>query len=104
MTEYLLIPFNKKDEIKKDYPIKWDVAKKQWYFDTLTPYYSKANAEPKNGLPQELEQYRIHSLSTEQVPYDDKDFVKTHFKSMVWNELNECWRMNEKDYKRFLEN
>jgi hypothetical protein len=104
MTEYLLIPFNKKDEIKKDYPIKWDVAKKQWYFDTLTPYYSKANAEPKNGLPQELEQYRIHSLSTEQVPYDDKDFVKTQFKSMVWNELNECWSMNEKDYKRFLEN
>ena len=29
MTEYLLIPFNKKDEIKKDYPIKWDVAKKK---------------------------------------------------------------------------
>ena len=26
MTEYLLIPFDKKDEIKKDYPIKWDVA------------------------------------------------------------------------------
>ena len=54
MTEYLLIPFNKKDEIKKDYPIKWDVAKKQWYFDTLTltPYYSKGNTEPQNGLPQ----------------------------------------------------
>jgi hypothetical protein len=28
MTEYLLIPFSKKDEIKKDYPIKWDVPKK----------------------------------------------------------------------------
>ena len=39
--EYLLIPFDKKDEIKKDYPIKWDVAKKLWYFDTVTPYYSK---------------------------------------------------------------
>ncbi len=37
MKEYLLIPFDQKDEIKKDYPIKWDVAKKQWYFDTLTP-------------------------------------------------------------------
>ena len=36
MKEYLLIPFDKKDEIKKDYPIKWDVAKKLWYFDTVT--------------------------------------------------------------------
>jgi hypothetical protein len=60
MTEYLLIPFDQKDEIKKDYPIKWDTSKKLWYFDTLTPYYSKKNAEPRNGLPQELEQYRIH--------------------------------------------
>ena len=23
--EYLLVPFDQKDEIKKDYPIKWDV-------------------------------------------------------------------------------
>ena len=59
MTEYLLIPFNKKDDIKKDYPIKWDVDKKQWYFDTITPYYSKGNGGPRNGLPQDLEQYRI---------------------------------------------
>ena len=102
MTEYLLIPFNKKDEIKKDYPIKWDVRKKLWYFDTLTPYYSKVNTGPKNGLPQELEQYRIHSLSTEQVPYDEKDFVKTQFKSLVWNPLTTSWSMNEKDYKIFL--
>ena len=104
MTEYLLIPFDKKDEIKKVNPIKWDVAKKLWYFDTLTPYFSKGKTELQNGLPQGLEQYRIHSLSTEQVPYDDKDFVKTQFKSMVWNTLNECWNMNEKDYKRFLKN
>ena len=32
MTEYLLIPFDKKDEIKKDYPIKWDVRKKTMVF------------------------------------------------------------------------
>ena len=102
MKEYLLIPFDKKDEIKKDHPIKWDVAKKLWYFDTLTPYYSKGKTEPQNGLPQGLEQYRIHSLSTEQVPYDEKDFVKTQFKSMVWNPLTTSWSMNEKDYKIFL--
>ena len=102
MNEYLLIPFDKKDEIKKDHPIKWDVAKKLWYFDTITPYYSKGNGGPRNGLPQDLEQYRIHSLSTEQVPYDEKDFVKKEFKSMVWNPLNSCWNMNEKDYKIFL--
>ena len=102
MTEYLLIPFNKKDEIKKDNPIKWDVAKKLWYFDTLTPYYSKGKTEPQNGLPQDLEQYRIHSLSTEQVPYDEKDFVKTQFKSMVWNPITTSWSMNEKDYNIFL--
>jgi hypothetical protein len=61
MTEYLLIPFDQQDEIKIDYPIKWDTSKKLWYiFDTLTPYYSKKNDEPRNGLPQVLEQYRIH--------------------------------------------
>ena len=102
MNEYLLIPFDKKDEIKKDHPIKWDVTKKLWYFDTLTPYYSKGNTEPRNGLPQDLEQYRIHSLSTEEVPYDEKDFVKTQFKSMVWNPVTTSWSMNEKDYKIFL--
>ena len=48
MNEYLLIPFDKKDEIKKDHPIKWDVAKKLWYFDTVTPYYSKGNGGPRN--------------------------------------------------------
>jgi hypothetical protein len=102
MNEYLLIPFDKKDEIKKDHPIKWDVAKKLWYFDTITPYYSKENTEPRNGLPQELERYRIHSLSTEQVPYDEKDFVKKEFKSLVWNPLTTSWSMSEKDYKIFL--
>jgi hypothetical protein len=62
MKEYLLIPFDQKGEIKQDYPIQFDVPEKLWYFDSLTPYYSKVNAEPPNGLPQELEQYRIHSL------------------------------------------
>ena len=102
MNEYLLIPFDKKDEIKKDHPIKWVGAKKLWYFDTITPYYSKGNGGPRHGLPQDLEQYRIHSLSTEQVPYDEKDFVKTQFKSLVWNPFTTSWSMNEKDNKIFL--
>ena len=103
VPNYLEINKSGLDTVKptKEYLL---IAKKLWYFDTVTPYYAKGNAEPRSGLPQDLEQYRIHSLSTEQVPYDDKDFVKTQFKSLVWNTLNECWNMDEKDYKRFVKN
>lgn len=80
---YLLIPFEKKDELKKLYKIKWDANSKLWY--------SLKDIE-------ELKQYTIKKI---QVEYADKDIMKSKYKSMRWNDDEKTWICSNEDYIKF---
>ena len=63
--KYLLIPFEKKDELKKLHKIRWDDVKKLWYC---------------NELNDDLKQYQIKKIV---IPYESKDIVKAKYKNIV---------------------
>lgn len=77
---YLLIPFNLKDELKKE-GIKWDVEKKLWYCIEIT---------------EKLKDYEIRYIDIE---YMEKDFFKEKLKSMKWDKIERCWMVNNKDFE-----
>jgi len=67
MNEYLLIPFDKKDEIKKDHPIKWDVAKKLWYFDTVENGVSSNQTGSVKSLKSKRMSTLLHTLLNSEI-------------------------------------
>jgi hypothetical protein len=67
---YLLVPYEKKDELKKLYKIKWDAETKLWYVGEMV---------------EGLKPYAIMKI---QVEYDDKDLCKSKYKSMRCNTLD----------------
>lgn len=58
---YLLIPFDKKDKLKKQFGLRWDVNRKMWYI-----------SKDKYGFG-EICKYEIINL---EVPFEKKDYVK----------------------------
>jgi hypothetical protein len=83
MRYNLLIPFDKKDEVKKSFGIKWDNDKKTWYYI--------CNGE----LPEGLDKYTEMVVD---VRYEDKDLFKKRFKTMRWNNIDKYWTMSKEEY------
>lgn len=80
---YLIIPFEKKDEFKKDFKIKWDADKKLWYYEG-----AKINDA--------LHPYTIKKVYIE---YDQKDVYRKKFKSLKWDGINKIWLCSNDDYE-----
>jgi hypothetical protein len=59
--KYLLIPFEKKDKLKKQFGLRWDINRKLWYI-----------SKDKYGFG-EIDNYEIINL---EVPFKHKDYVK----------------------------
>ena len=78
----LLVPFEKKEDVKKEFKIKWDMDNKIWYYIG-------------NELPEALEKYREMVVD---VPYEDKDLFKKRFKSMRWNKDDKIWTMSKEEF------
>ena len=78
---YLLVPFDLKDELKKE-GIKWDAEKKLWYClkitETLKPYV---------GFFVDVE-------------YDEKDEMKEKYKSLKWNGALKSWLVLGEDFEK----
>lgn len=81
---YLLVPYEKKDELKKLYNIKWDAQRKLWYI---------------NEIIDELKPYIIMKI---QVDYEDKDLCKSKYKSMRWSTSDKTWICSYDDYMEFI--
>lgn len=81
---YLLIPYEKKDELKKLYKIKWDAKTKLWYIGEM------------------VEGLRPYAIMKIQVGYDDKDLCKSKYKSMRWNTMDKTWICSYDDYMEFI--
>lgn len=81
---FLLVPYDKKDELKKLYNIKWDNERKLWYI---------------NEMVEGLKPYTIMKI---QVEYVDKDFCKSKFKSMRWHTMDKTWICSYDDYIAFI--
>lgn len=79
----LLIPFEKKDELKKQYSIKWNNEKKTWYYNG-------------DKLPDELNKYTEKIVN---IPYEDKDEYKKKYSSMKYNRNIKSWIMSLEDYE-----
>ena len=82
----LLIPFELKDEIRKEFKIKWDSDKKIWKYI--------------GELPEGLVKYQMKYLD---IPYEVKDEWKAKLKSMKWVATEKCWAVNFDDYKLYME-
>jgi len=78
---YLLVPFDLKDELKKE-GIKWDNEKKLWYCiettETLKPYVA----------------------FVVDVEYDEKDEMKKKYKSLKWNSSFKSWLVLGEDFEK----
>ena len=78
---YLLVPFDLKDELKKE-GIKWDAEKKLWFClkitETLKPYVA----------------------SFVDVEYDEKDEMKAKYKSLRWNGAFKSWLVIGEDFEK----
>jgi hypothetical protein len=81
---YLLVPYEKKDEFKELYKIKWDAKTKLWYIGEMV-----------DGL-------KPYTIMKIQVEYDDKDFLKTKYKSMRWHTADKTWTCSYEDYENFI--
>lgn len=81
---YLLIPFEKKDELKKLHKIKWDADLKLWY------------------VPEYNENLKSYTIKEIQVDYEDKDIMKSKYKSMRWNKADKFWTCSYDDYLNFV--
>jgi hypothetical protein len=77
----LLVPFEDKDNAKI-MGCKWDSLNKNWYFI--------------GDLPEELKKYKSYPVHIE---YDDKDILKSKYKSLRWNPTKKNWLCNETDYR-----
>lgn len=77
---YLLIPFELKEELKKNEKISWDSNRKLWFCNQLT-----------DGL-------RKYELFMVDISFDDKDKLKTELKSMRWVSNEKIWAINREDY------
>ena len=77
---FLLVPYEKKDELKTLYKIKWDIKTKLWYIGEMV---------------EGLEPYKIMKI---QVEYDDKDDYKLRYKSMRWQTTDKTWTCSYEDY------
>lgn len=82
MRYNLLVPFDKKEDLKTEFKIKWDAEKKIWYY-------------MGNQLPEGLEKYEEMVVD---VSYDDKDLFKKRFKTMRWNKDNKVWTMSKEEF------
>jgi hypothetical protein len=80
---YLLIPFNKKEEVKKTEKISWDADRKLWYCSELT---------------EGLKKYEIYMVD---IAFDEKDTWKPLLKSMKWLSDEKIWAISSEDYKIF---
>jgi hypothetical protein len=84
MTEkqktYLLIPFDKKDELKKLHKIRWDAEKKLWY---------------SNKDNEDLKQYQIKKIV---IPYESKDIMKERYKDIRFEKETKSWLISPNDY------
>ena len=83
---FLLVPYEKKDELKALYKIKWDTQAKLWYT------YEMVEA---------LEPYKIMKI---QVEYEDKDDYKLRYKSMRWQTTDKTWTCSYEDYIKVIKN
>ena len=81
---YLLVPYEKKDELKKLYNIKWDATTKLWYISEMV---------------EGLKPYTIMKI---QVEYDDKDLCKSKYKSIRWHTIDKTWTCSYEDYQNFI--
>ena len=81
---FLLVPYEKKDELKQLYNIKWDAKSKLWYIGEMV---------------EGLESYKIMKI---QVEYDDKDLLKSKYKSMRWQTIDKTWTCSYEDYIEFI--
>jgi hypothetical protein len=86
MKHYLLVPYDKKDELKEKYLIKWDTDKKLWYF-------------LGEDIPVELKLFKLYYIA---VSFDDKDIYKKKYKSMKWDAIEKQWCCNGQDYERIM--
>jgi transposase len=88
MTEkqktYLLIPFDKKDELKKLHKIRWDTEKKLWFIDEM------------------VEGLKPYSIKKIVIPYESKDIVKEKYKNIRFEKETKSWLISLKDYNDYL--
>lgn len=77
---YLLFSYDLKEELKANEKISWDSNRKLWYCNQLT-----------DGL-------KKYELFMVDIPFDDKDKLKTELKSMKWLSNEKVWAINRYDY------
>lgn len=78
---YLLVPFDLKDELKKE-GIKWNNDKKLWYCIEIT---------------EKLKPYVCFFVDIE---YDEKDEMKAKYKSLKWNGILKSWLVIKEDFEK----
>lgn len=78
---YLLIPFDKKEELKKSEKITWDKERKLWYCSELT-----------EGL-------KPYEKIIVDIKFEFKDLWKQHLKSMKWIPDEKSWSISSEDTK-----
>lgn len=78
---YLLVPFDLKDKLKKE-GIKWDSEKKLWYCLEIT---------------EKLKPFKASFVAIE---YDEKDEMKSKYKSLRWNSTFKSWLVIEEDFQK----
>ena len=87
MTEkqkiYLLIPFEKKDELKKLHKIRWDTEKKLWFIGEIV---------------EDLKPYQIKKIV---IPYESKDIVKEKYKNIRFEKETKSWLFSLNDYNDY---
>jgi hypothetical protein len=83
---FLLIPFEKKNELKEKHKIQWNADKKLWYFE--------------GDLIDDLMPYTIKKI---QVDFADKDILKKRLKSMRWDPIEKIWLCSLEDYNIYIQ-
>lgn len=81
----LSIPYNLKDELKKE-GIKWDMKNKTWFIE-------------KDEIPEKLQKYVSMDIF---VDFDEKDIYKQTFRSMSWNPLIKKWKVSKEDFEKIM--
>lgn len=87
MKYYLAVAYEEKDELKKVFSIKFDGDLKAWYYETDTP------------LPKDLE---AHVETPVDIPYDDKDLLKTRYNTLRWKPSEKTWVCSAKHAERIM--
>ena len=82
----LAIPFNKKDEIKKNYKIKWDKDERTWYYED-------------DKLPKELQKY-IETII--KITYDEREKLKSKCPSARFSGSRKTWVVSKEDYDFYI--